>query len=223
MGKAMKVIHEVPRRSYINVMELLVAEEVDLQLQTLAPRVVKYLKPVEVETYALNRLPALYASSEKGWQHQYEKAKRELHNQIRTAVRQAIAAVQIDPLRTSHPLEFADQDGAAQGAALNTLRELLKQPDLNWDGIINRLRNLLVLPSGASQGADLRMAPSSQHDTYPRSDDNNPDKDSMTSRGDSRSRHWRPGTYGSDVAWQKRYFPPNSANGFAWDDPRYSK
>ncbi|MEB3251323.1 MAG: late competence development ComFB family protein [Cyanobacteriota bacterium] len=213
----MKVIHEVPKRSHINVIELLVAEEVDLQLQVLAPRVAKYLKATEVETYALNRLPALYASSEKGWHHQYEKAKRELHNQIRTAVRQAIAAVQIDPLRSSEPLQFDDGDGAAQGA-LNTLRELLKQPDLSWDGIVDRLKTLLVLRSETNQAADLRMASSSVQGHH-----RTGDKDTMTSGDDSRSRHWRPGTYGSDLTWQKRHVAPSGTDGFAWDDPRYSK
>ncbi|MFM7221319.1 MAG: late competence development ComFB family protein [Nodosilinea sp.] len=218
----MKVIHEIPKRSHINVMELLVAEEVDLQLQTLAPRVVKYLKPIEVETYALNRLPALYASSEKGWQHQYEKAKRELHHQIRTAVRQAIAAVQIDPLRSSEPLQFvANEDGAAQGA-LSTLRELLKQPDLTWDGIVSRLKGLLSPSSTTNRLTDLRMASPSAED-YSRTGDNAADQDTMTSSESNRSRHWRPGTYGSDLAWQKRHVVPNSTNGFAWDDPRYSK
>lgn len=222
MDKFMKVIHEIPKRSYINIMELLVAEEVDLQLQTLALRVVKYLKPTEVETYALNRLPALYASSEKGWQHQYEKAKRELHHQIRTAVRQAIAAVQVDPLRSSEPLQFAaNEDGAAQGA-LNTLRELLKQPDLTWDGIVSRLKGLLSLSSGANQLTDLRMAPPSI-EGYSRTSDNAEDQDTMTSSEKNRSRHWRPGTYGSDLAWKKRYYPPASVDGFGWDDPRYSK
>lgn len=220
----MKVIHEIPKRSYINVMELLVAEEVDLQLQGLAPRVAKYLKATEVETYALNRLPALYASSEKGWQHQYEKAKRELYHQIRTAVRQAIAAVQIDPLRSSQPLQFtANDDGAAQGA-LNALRELLKQPDLSWDGIVSRLKSLLSLPSGANQAADLRMVSSSgQEESYPSTGDHAVGQDTVVSEANSRIRHWRPGTYGSDMAWEKRHVTPNSNNGFAWDDPRYNK
>ena len=74
----MRSVHEVPKRAYINVMEMLVEEEVTKQIKGLPPRILKYLKQTEVETYALNRLPSLYASSEKGWQHQYEKAKREL-------------------------------------------------------------------------------------------------------------------------------------------------
>ena len=61
-------------RAYTNVMERLVAEEVERQKAKLPPKLREYIKTVEVETFALNRLPALYASSEKGWQMQYEKA-----------------------------------------------------------------------------------------------------------------------------------------------------
>ena len=48
----MKVTREIPRRVYINVMEILVAEEVEAQIQALPTRVLRYLKPMEVETYA---------------------------------------------------------------------------------------------------------------------------------------------------------------------------
>ena len=61
----MRSVHEVPKRAYINVMEMLVEEEVTKQIKGLPPRILKYLKQTEVETYALNRLPSLYASSEK--------------------------------------------------------------------------------------------------------------------------------------------------------------
>ncbi|MEL6231064.1 MAG: late competence development ComFB family protein, partial [Cyanobacteria bacterium J06627_3] len=81
-----------PPREYINVMELLVAEEVEQQLRQLPTRVLKYIKSIEVETYALNRLPSLYAASEKGWHSQYQKAKYELGKEISGAVRRAIAA-----------------------------------------------------------------------------------------------------------------------------------
>jgi len=91
-------------RRYHNVMEDLVAEEVKHQLATLAPRLSQYIKRVEVETYALNRLPPLYASSQEGWMQQLKRGREEFHAPIQTAVRQAIAAVQRDLLRHSTPL-----------------------------------------------------------------------------------------------------------------------
>ena len=123
-----------PKRNYINVMEILVAKEVDRQLGQLPQRVLKYVKRVEVETFALNRLPALYASSEKGWEHQCDKAQRDYRAQLTSAVRQALAAVQVDPIRLSQPLDLADE--SESNAILQTLRDLLQQPELSWDGLV---------------------------------------------------------------------------------------
>ena len=78
------------KRRYHNVMEDLVAQEVKIQLATLAPRLCQYIKRVEVETYALNRLPPLYASSKEGWMQQLKRGRDEFYAPIKTAVRQAI-------------------------------------------------------------------------------------------------------------------------------------
>ncbi|MGF1568948.1 MAG: late competence development ComFB family protein [Nodosilinea sp.] len=210
----MKIVHEVPKRSYVNVMERIVAEEVAKQMQGMPPRVLKYLTVAEVETYALNRLPGLYASSEKGWQHQYEKARRELHNQVKSAVRQAFAAVQVDPIRASEPLHFND-DESARGA-LESLREMLKQPDLSWDGIVNRLR--LMLGYRTDEGSGAAAPPEGSHRTKHRSSSPEVARAEEHSQG---SHYWRPGTYGSEVSWQKTH--RGQTPQFDWNDPRYSK
>lgn len=233
----MKIVHDVPKRAYINVMELLVAEEVENQIKGLPPRVLKYLKGVEVETYALNRLPALYASSEKGWQHQYEKAKRELRNQIKSAVRQALAAVQVDPLRTSKPLELSE-DALASGA-LKSLRDLFKQPDLDWEGVIKRLRVMIPRASGVqASGAQASGAqepsglPPSEASHRTRYRQNPPERSRVSdssgaatpsSSEGGHSPHWRPGTYGSEVSWQRTHSQGNKPSEFDWNDSRYSK
>ena len=219
MGLVMKIVHDVPRHGYINVMEILVAEEVEKQVKGMPPRVLKYLKQVEIETYALNRLPSLYASSEKGWQHQYEKAERELHNQIKSAVRQAFAAVQVDPIRSSEPLNLQDNEPA--NAALNALREMLKQPDLNWDGVINRLRSALGQRAG-----QLPTAGAAEESHRTRYRGAAPDRGAAPERPSERTDgshavYWRPGTYGSEVSWQKTH--TSSGEGFDWSDPRYVK
>jgi len=92
-----------PATTHINIMELLVAEEVDRQLQALPIRLSRYLKRSEIEAFALNRLPALYAASEKGVQYQRTKAQKQLQAQITQAVRQALAAVQGDPSGPRNP------------------------------------------------------------------------------------------------------------------------
>ncbi|MFH7244797.1 MAG: late competence development ComFB family protein [Spirulina sp.] len=239
----MKIAQDIPRRAYINVMELLVTEEVEQQLKDLPPRVVKYLKVVEVETYALNRLPALYASSEKGWKHQYDKAKRELRNQIKSAVRQAVAAVQVDPIRSSEPLQIGQDDEAS--GVLDSLRDLLKQPDLGWDGVVSRLQDVIAKRPGAASQAPEPDAESSHRTRYrPLPGERNYTSPATTgyagpaasSGGNTggHGQHWRPGTYGSSISWQRRHNqePTQGQNqgqsksgglDFDWNDSRYSK
>lgn len=129
-------------RSYTNVMERLVAEEVGRQKAKLPPKLREYIKTAEVETFALNRLPALYASSEKGWQMQYEKAAQAHAEEVTQAVRRGIAAVQVDPLRASQPLSVRQNDQSE--AILTTFRNLLNQPDLTWDDILYKCKRLLL-------------------------------------------------------------------------------
>lgn len=128
------------QRTYINVMESLVAQEVGKQLKDTPARIRRYLRMEEVVTYALNRLPTLYASSERGWQYQRQIAKRDLHKKISDAVRQAIMAVQVDPLRLAQPLQISrDQEAEA---VLTTLRTLFQLPDLSWAAALSQLKEV---------------------------------------------------------------------------------
>lgn len=91
-------------QTHYNVMELLVAEEIEKQLAKYPENLRGYINPVEVATFALNRLPSLYASCKQGFQRQQSRGKIQYSNQIKTAVRQGLAAVQQDPIRRSTPL-----------------------------------------------------------------------------------------------------------------------
>ncbi|MFB2839786.1 late competence development ComFB family protein [Floridanema evergladense] len=92
--------------NYINVLEAIVIEEVERQMEKLSPHLAQYINPEQAIAYALNRLPSLYATSEEGWRRQQIKAKTELKNQIKMAVRQGLAAVQKDPLKVTTPLKI---------------------------------------------------------------------------------------------------------------------
>lgn len=91
-------------REYANVMEELVVEEVTRQLDRYPDNLRPYINRIEVETYALNRLPALYASSLEGFERQKKRGYEQHRVEIQTAVRRGFAAVQRDPLRKSTPL-----------------------------------------------------------------------------------------------------------------------
>ena len=188
--------------TYINVMESLVAQEIGQQLQHLPTRIRRYIKIEEVVTYALNRLPALYASSERGWEYQRQLAKRDLQVSITNAVRQAIAAVQVDPLRHSKPILLTQNQEA--DAVLEALQSLFKVPDLDWSTALEKL-NALKHEADAPKG---------------------------TSSAASHSTSWLPGTYGSEIPWSQRQQQRRNAQSrsarrtgnteaLGWDDPRY--
>jgi hypothetical protein len=137
-------------RIYINVMEELVAEEVERQLKLCSESLRQYIKPLEVETYALNRLNPLYASSEKGKNRQKILGRKQYTEKIKIAVRQGIIAVQRDPLRSSIPL-ISDTDLKYQEAvsALEKLEELLEErgfilhQQLSWNNLVSEMQRVL--------------------------------------------------------------------------------
>ena len=127
---------------YRNAMESLVLEEVDRQFCRLPSRLADHLSRVEVIAYALNRLPPLYATSEKGWRQQRLRGKSELGPQIHTAVRQALVAVQRDPLRTVTPLQFPEELEPQQ--ALESLKEILGEKRLDWTNLVDVVKAALA-------------------------------------------------------------------------------
>ena len=199
-------------RAYTNVMERLVAEEVERQKAKLPPKLREYIKTVEVEAYALNRLPALYAASEKGWQMQYEKAGKASAKEVSQAVRQGIAAVQVDPLRASQPLSVRQNDESE--VILTSFRKMLNQPELTWDDILYKRKRILL----------------------PR---NHPDRPPLKDESTHKA-YWQPGAHGGSDNWAKKAQRlsattargsslPTTAGAEAvegsksWADPRYQQ
>jgi hypothetical protein len=121
--------------TYINVMELLVKEEVEQQLgalQARSPRFLNQINHVELVALALNHLPALYATSNKGLDMQRQNGKVRYANQIRQAVHNALATVLRDPLRNS---DLQVQGADALQGTLRELRSLLNNEAINWDNL----------------------------------------------------------------------------------------
>ncbi len=117
-----------------NIMEALVYEEIERQLKPYSDKIKKYINKIEVATFALNRLPALYASSEEGKAQQYRNGRNQYKREIMAAVRRALAAVEQDPLRRSTPLINEIQQH--QETAENALQEL--QQFLQKQGLLER-------------------------------------------------------------------------------------
>lgn len=123
-------------------MEPLVIAEYERQVRQLPPKIVQYINQAEVVAYALNRLPALYATSERGWEQQQARANRDLAKDIVAAVRQAIAAVQRDPIRSTKPLKLEGDRDANE--ALQELKELLRLHDLSWQNVADAVERELI-------------------------------------------------------------------------------
>ncbi|MEM7759256.1 MAG: late competence development ComFB family protein [Cyanobacteria bacterium P01_A01_bin.40] len=140
-----------PENDYINrnVMEVLVADEIDRQIVRLPNNIKKFINTIEVATYALNRLPALYASSQQGFNKQKLKGRSEYCVKITQEVRKGFAAVQQDLLRCSTPLlaeneAEIDQSIADAKAALQELADYLPEKDLTWKNVVKLVKPLLA-------------------------------------------------------------------------------
>lgn len=116
---------------YKNAMEFLVEEEVGQQFKALPSKTASYVNPTELVAYALNQLPSLYATSEKGLEHQLQRGKAKYAPQVAQAVKRAIAAVLRDPLRAHAPLQ-SQQPGPFR-EVLHQLRLLLRNDKIDWE------------------------------------------------------------------------------------------
>lgn len=145
--------------NYINVMELLVKEEVELQLEALqarAPRTLRQINLVELLAFAMNHLPSLYATSKKGLRYQRQIGKTQYASQIKDAVHRALATVLNDPLRTAEPLP--PQSSEALQETLNELRSLLANPSVNWDNLAVAVEQALKQAQEGSVSRSSRQA-----------------------------------------------------------------
>ena len=89
--------------SYKNVMEILVDEEIDRQTRDFPADFARGLNRIELATYALNRLPPMYASSREGVDFQYERGKSEHLPRVTSVVQRALSVVEGAPVRESTP------------------------------------------------------------------------------------------------------------------------
>jgi hypothetical protein len=121
-----------------NAIEELVIAEAENQIQRLGPQARERVDLSEVIAYGLNRLPPMYATTQRGWAQQRQRASSELGNQITAVVRNGLLGVQRDTLRQLDPLP--NHELASQNRTLVKLQELLKRKDLKWKdlpGVVN--------------------------------------------------------------------------------------
>ena len=163
----MKAKQSTQGTTYQNVMELLVAREVERQMHKLPQKLVQYIDRIEVATYALNRLPPLYASCEEGQRQQQLRGQKTFATQIATAVRQALIAVQRDPIRLSTPLIREEEvEYRVAYSALEGLRELLQSPQLSWENMVDVVEQALGKAARANVAHQRRVRGNFWSDNY---------------------------------------------------------
>ncbi|MGK7958024.1 MAG: late competence development ComFB family protein [Crocosphaera sp.] len=147
-------------RIHINVMELLVREEIEKQLELYPTKMINYINKVEVATYALNRLPPLYASSFIGKEHQKRTGQQKYKSQIILAVRRALAAIERDPIRQSVPL-VVDNPIQYESAkiSLDKLEKLFKKQgiianhqELSWNKLTRIIYSMISKAKSQKRG-----------------------------------------------------------------------
>jgi hypothetical protein len=116
-----------------NALEELVIEEAEAQYKRLGADVKKRVDLSEVIAYTLNRLPPMYATTQRGWVQQRKKAEQELGTAIAKTVRNGFLSTQSDVLRQSDPIP--DHELISQARSLFKLRKLFSKDYLKWKDV----------------------------------------------------------------------------------------
>lgn len=138
-----------------NVLEEIVVVEVQEQLKHLSQPTREAINLSEVAAYALNRLPALYASTSRGWLQQRKRAHNELQHQIASATQQALLGVKRDPLRKSTEIEASKVETPAH--ILTRLQKLFSKPTLQWTHVPQVFQESLTLVSNKPEYVSLSI------------------------------------------------------------------
>lgn len=124
-----------------NALEELVIEEAETQYKRLGADVKKRVDLSEVIAYTLNRLPPMYATTQRGWVQQRKKAEQELGAAIAKTVRNGFLSTQSDVLRQSDPIP--DHELVSQARSLFKLRKLFSKDYLKWKDVPEVVRDAL--------------------------------------------------------------------------------
>ncbi|MDX1978361.1 MAG: late competence development ComFB family protein [Pseudanabaenaceae cyanobacterium bins.68] len=116
---------------FSNVLENLVLSAAQAVAKQVDADVRSQINLAEVSAYALNRLPPMYATSQRGWEVLRRKAKEELAREILLRVKAAFEQVLNRPKRNPQPLPFQKIELEYDDALLQ-LQIILHREDLNW-------------------------------------------------------------------------------------------
>ncbi|HBC41178.1 MAG TPA: hypothetical protein DCZ88_04570 [Pseudanabaena sp.] len=136
-----------------NVLEEIVVVEVQNQLKQLSKASCEIINLSEVTAFALNRLPALYASNSRGWLQQRKRAHNELRDQVVSAVQNALLGVKRNPDRKDTHITAIKVETPAH--VLVNLQKLFSKPSLLWQNVPEAFQETLTLVAQSSGYVEL--------------------------------------------------------------------
>ncbi|MEI6427924.1 MAG: late competence development ComFB family protein [Pseudanabaena sp. ELA607] len=119
---------------YSNIMENLVLGIAERRLQRLTPDIAAQIQIEDIVSYALNRLPPMYATSRRGMHQLREQVKAEMTNQVITVIKEAIAKILQTPGRVLAPLPF-DRFNMELNIAIEQLQAYFKDDQISWRNV----------------------------------------------------------------------------------------
>jgi hypothetical protein len=125
-----------------NAMETLVREEIDRQLTAPGAPQSQNFDRADAIAYALNRLPALYATTEEGWERQIQRAQKGLMDLIIMTTAWGINEAQRKYKPFDTPLAKETASPAAE-RALTELRILFDRDDISWNNLSQVIQDLM--------------------------------------------------------------------------------
>ncbi len=128
--------------NFVNTLENLVASVAERQISQLDSGLIQRICLEEVAAYALNRLPAMYATGESGLKYWRDRARTELSAQILAMVREAIITILNSPARFLPPLP-SEKFTAEQEIAIAELKTILQIDDIDWRNVAVIVQDVL--------------------------------------------------------------------------------
>ncbi len=126
-----------------NVMERMVETTAIHLMRNLPAEAKDQARFMEVVAFALNRLPPLYATTERGYQMLYQKAVGELFEEVTLFTQEAISQVKSSPNSDSAPLYLYRCERRIDQEILPKLQQILNRPDLTWQNLVQAVESAI--------------------------------------------------------------------------------
>ncbi|MEE3718320.1 late competence development ComFB family protein [Tumidithrix elongata RA019] len=128
---------------YSNILENLVTAIAERRMERLSPELQAQINLDEVLAYALNRLPPMYATSNRGLKQLRQQVKTEMTNEMMSIVKQAFVKVAQAPARVLSPLPF-ERYNLEQDESLEKLKVILKRDDVTWRNVVELIEEAIL-------------------------------------------------------------------------------